>query len=61
MLNRRKFILLATTAVVMPSLLALAADLPTATRIWSDGTILTMNDRALRAEAVAENSRMVRP
>jgi hypothetical protein len=27
---------------------------PSADRIWSNGTIITMNDKAMRAEAVAE-------
>lgn len=48
----------ATTPVsVLATCLALAAPAcaqQTAERIWSGGTILTMNDRAMRAEAVAE-------
>jgi predicted amidohydrolase YtcJ len=54
MLNRRKFMLLATTATVLGSRPVKAQDRPVADRIWSGGPILTMNDEALRAEAVAE-------
>ena len=35
-------------------LVAAAAAAQPADRIWSGGTILTMDDRAMRAEAVAE-------
>lgn len=49
-INRRKF-LLATTAVMLAPQ-AWAADY--ADRIWTGGPILTMNDAAMKAEAVAE-------
>lgn len=48
-INRRSFILLASTALfVRPAMAAEVAD-----TIWSGGPILTMNDAAMRAEAIA--------
>jgi predicted amidohydrolase YtcJ len=44
-------------AAALAGYMALAAPASaqqTAERIWSGGTILTMNDKAMRAEAVAE-------
>ncbi len=43
-------------ALVTAALLAMApaAAQPVAERIWSGGPVLTMNDAAMRAEAVAE-------
>lgn len=48
--TRRTFLLLASVAILPGP--ARAADL--ADRIWTGGRILTMNDAAVRAEAVAE-------
>jgi len=52
-LQRRAPVFAAALATCM-ALAAPAAAQPTADRIWSGGTILTMNDKAMRAEAVAE-------
>jgi predicted amidohydrolase YtcJ len=56
MLSRRSFLLSSTAAgavvLAWPPIAASAAQ--TADRIWTGGPILTMNDAAMRAEAVAE-------
>ena len=54
MMNRRKFMLLATAATILAVKPVRAQDLTVADRIWSGGPILTMDDTAMRAEAVAE-------
>ncbi len=51
-LTRRTFILMTTTAVCLHP--ALASSSEYADRIWSGGTIVTMNDSSMRAAAVAE-------
>jgi predicted amidohydrolase YtcJ len=53
-MKRRTFLLMASTAVLARP--AVAADTPAADRIWSGGPILTMNDGAMRVEAVAEKA-----
>ena len=47
-------LLLATIASLVSTSMAASAGPETADRIWSGGPILTMNDAAMRAEAVAE-------
>jgi predicted amidohydrolase YtcJ len=53
-LTRRTFILMTTTALFAPPVLAASNEV--ADRIWSGGPIITVNERAMRAEAVAEKA-----
>jgi predicted amidohydrolase YtcJ len=52
-MTTRNLIGLCTTAALMAAISATAAQ--PADRIWSGGTVLTMNDKAMRAQAVAES------
>ncbi|MEE4237693.1 MAG: amidohydrolase family protein [Anderseniella sp.] len=53
-LTRRTFALMSTSALFICP--AIAASSAQADRIWSGGTIITINDASMRAEAVAEKA-----